>query len=456
MILLATILAITLGAPDLGPFHLQPWRNVVPDWFEALGDSIPDGRSVELATWSQDSSGQVLYFDTLNLRTDGAFRHTVRTIRTTGTPPGVTLSRSTIHRATGMIDSLDERSWEAGNATAYAVGHRLFPEWAPTPSWCPEVWFQYEGTRPSDPSHSDTAQLRRERVGTPCPERRGHFLSRRIRSHGALGARMATDSVVWDGSNPVLWIETDSGSTGEVSARHNLQWDNSRLIRDSVVRRSRGTDTLHDSSSVITCQWVGSSLRSCLLDGDTAVAIDLDGSGRPIRELDAFFDAAEPALQAWAWDGQGRLAAHTWLTWGDQEPRFSRVQAHYPDHATPWPDSLKTLRCTSLESDSCRLVEVKVFTPPTFLTSGVAPHVRAGKTGPRLLSRGSNLELLGAPAEAALLVLHSLSGRKLGSYPVSSGHLSLTAPATSHLVVWTLTSATGTPLASGRIFAHNP
>ena len=73
-----------------------------------------------------------------------------------------------------------------------------------------------------------------------------------------------------------------------------------------------------------------------------------------------------------------------------------------------------------------------------------------------MLSRGSNLELLGAPAEAALLVLHSLSGRKLGSYPVSSGHLSLTAPATSHLVVWSLTSATGTPLASGRIFAHNP
>jgi len=456
MLLLTTTLAALLGAPDLGAFRLEPWRNLVPDWFEGIEDSIPVGQTLERTSWTQDSSGRRLRLDTLRYDTESEFRHVSRTIHGLDSIPRVTTCRAVLHRSSGTMDSLDERSLEGGKQVSYTSGHRWFFEVAPTPNTCPEGWFLFEGTGPSTLAQADTILLHRERTSAPCRDRAGRFLSQTSVHNSSMGRALQADTVQWDGSTPDLWIDTDSGFAPPTASRHHLTWDGTRLVRDSVEQGIRFGTVGNVATAVTTCEWSQGRLRACLRDGDTTVAIDRDLDGRPIRQRTTDADATLPALQTWTWDPHGRLLARTWLEWGELSPPFSRIEAHYPDPTSPWPDSLETLRCTSIEADSCRMVELQVFAAPVAHAAGLSPRATSGHPTPRLVVRGSRLELLDAPTEAARLILLSPSGRRLASCPVTAGRLSQPLPPLSGVVAWTLISPTGTRLASGRILVHTP
>lgn len=443
MLSLAAIpLVLSIAAPNLGPYSLEPWEKVRPTWSDPLMDSLRSGGSVTMFAERRLPDGALSGRDTIRAESVQTGRHwrsiwwyyqedTTRHVNDYWLSPE------------GELDSLTEESFRHDSSTYWLqIGKKPIPGG--------EVgWTDYGPKR--------TSHLRIDSFYTFFDTRGRTIATRTVRRIQGPNATSQTpydqfggtriDSITWSAEGkPVQWHRHDSSrsfTTEPFQVRHEvheLAWDGYHLVRDSIRTRSRSAsgNTTSDSFAYVF-EWDGPRILN---------TVDWDSAGRPIVRY-------APHVTMWAWDSLGRMTRYR--EWGTETDLDSLIYGK-----GPWPERRLRFACANKEpfeldpvtyrtiptKDVCTLKESVLYAYAVVGPSAVGARERLSA---RARVRHGALELAGLGRDAREAILLDPSGRILSRTEASNGTARLGLTSRSGIALWSILDHSGRRIASGSV-----
>lgn len=421
---LSQLLCSLSGAPDLGPYLFDPTDFPAPDWSAPLVDSARTDRPTGFQAVVRDTLGRIIGHDTAEIFLEAGSLHT----RKTQWKYGADTARS-IHeywKNDGIIDSLIWRTCKGDSCT---TGIR---QWARNTPQGTLYIIGYDQNPDLTFDRYDSLLLRRNADGRFAY---GHVW------HATNGG-YNIDSVEWRGGTPSRWIRDWRNAGVLLHERHHPTWDGSRLLRDSVVRRTTSeSGTISDTTIVNGCTWDGPRILSCftLPDSSLYAMAEWSSQGRIVRRV-----TEKGRMSAWSWDSRGRVTGVR--LWGSETDFDSLV---YSDGDLPVQSRIYNCDDASWGMDSCTLVKTRAFTYSAMAPAGVR---RASSRRPDVQRRpGGRLLFERLPHEAVRVTLLRPNGQILSSATANLGSCEHRIPEGRGLVLWGVFDADGRLLFNGRV-----
>lgn len=392
-----------------------------------MEDSLREDRPVGFRAVVHDAAGTLIGRDTAEMSLHLGGLHWRRTLWRFGTDTVRAFDESWHHEGSTRVDSLVSITCKVGTCRR---GARLWT--APTPEGLLTV-VGYSETTENVYSDYDSTLRRTDSRG-----RRTY--SRTWRSSPT---SVSIDSLAWMDDAPSLWTSDRTSYGTRVQEYHHPTWDGTRLVRDSLVRRTtKENGSVVDTTLVSACSWDGTRIQSCFTLPDSASMgrVQWSAAGLPVLATQS-----SRSFSMWTWDASGRLVRTR--EWGTETDLDSLVYGE-----GPLPERSLIYSCTGIGPgfpDSCTLRQVRTFQydlPP--LATSPRPPRSPGHI--HTLSHG-RLRIHGLGPEANLVLLMALDGRILATAIPVSGECTLLRPEAPGLALYGILDAKGRLIATGRI-----
>jgi hypothetical protein len=415
------------GASFFIPYDFDPIDIPRPSWTQPMEDSLRVDRPAGFRAVVHDAAGTLIGRDTAEMSLHLGGLHWRRTLWSFGADTVRDIDEYWYHAGSTRVDSLVSITCKAGTCRK---GARLWT--IPTPEGLLTV-VGYSETAENVYSRYDSTLRRTDSRG-----RRTY--SRTWRSSPT---SVSIDSLAWKDDAPSLWTSDRTSYGTRVQEFHHLTWDDTRLVRDSLVRRTtKENGSVVDTTLVSACTWDGTRIQSCftLPDSTTTGRVQWSAEGLPVLAMQS-----SRSISMWTWDASGRLVRTR--EWGTETDLDSLV---YGDG--PLPERSLIYSCTGIGPgfpDSCALQKVRTFEyglPPL----ATSPRSWGSRGTLHDLSHG-RLRIRGLHPEASLVVLMALDGRILSRATPVSGECTLVRPEARGLILYSILDAKGRAIASGRV-----
>ena len=419
------------GAPSLTPYDFDPTDIARPDWTQSLEDSLRSDRPVGFRTVVHDAAGRLIGRDTVEMSLHSGGLYWRRIQWTFGVDTTWSIDENWSGAGSTRTDSLVYRTCKGSSCR---VATRLWT--MPTPNG-----------RLSVMGYSETAENVFARYDSTL--RRTDSRGRRTYSktwwESPTGS--SVDSIEWKDDAPALWTNERISYGTRVLERHHPTWDSTRLVRDSVVRRTtKENGSFTDTTILRACSWVGPRIQSCFSLPDSTITslVSWSSDGRPLFRGELSGERSVD-MSSWLWDERGRLVRTR--EWGSETDLDSLV---YGEGALPERSLLYS--CTGDAPglpDSCTLRKVR-----TFLYDGPALAIGAPASRTRHIVHtlsGGRVSFQDLGPSAKRVVLMKPDGRILSTATPVSSECTLHRPETPGITFYGILDAKGRMIATGRL-----